>query len=162
LGTDTSSQFRFNIWLSVMDLLRYFWVQGIGMGPNAFIRIYNLYANEIAWRAVHAHNTFLDIIVHSGVGALVAFLAFLFGTFKRGILALSATRKVKIVDTSQTHIDSQNANQNAIRRIFIAAGLASLAVFVVFGMGEYIWFYPRVMLVFWVTVGMLKAGTTHV
>ncbi|MCL2204264.1 MAG: O-antigen ligase family protein [Defluviitaleaceae bacterium] len=140
LGTDTSSVFRFNIWLGVLDMLRDYWVQGIGMGPDAFLRIYDRYANEIAWRAVHAHNTFLDIFAHSGIGALLAFAAYLFGLFKGGILA-----RKKVPDTEH--------------KIFLAAGIASLSVFIVFGMGEYMWFYPRVMLVFWIIAGLLTATT---
>jgi O-antigen ligase len=138
LGTDTSSLYRFTIWRGVADILQDYWVRGIGMGPAAFAQTYRNYFHGEAWRALHAHNTFLDILVHSGIGAFVAFLAYLFGLFKRGISAHMASR-------------------NSEYKIFTAAGVASLVVFIAFGVGEYVWFYPRVMLVFWVTAGMLSA-----
>ena len=136
LGSDTSSQYRFNIWRGVIDMLRIYWVQGIGMGPEAFAQVYRHHFHGEAWRALHAHNTFLDIIMHSGIGALITFLAFLLNNLKRGI---------------STHMRIKNPEQ----RLYTAAAVASLVVFVAFGVGEYVWFYPRVMLVFWVCAGVL-------
>ncbi|MCL1863013.1 MAG: O-antigen ligase family protein [Defluviitaleaceae bacterium] len=136
LGQDTSSQYRFLIWGGVLRMLEDFWVQGIGMGPAAFIRIYRGYAHPLAERAMHSHNMFLDLITHSGIGALIAFLAYLFRLFKRGISSFV----------------SSDDNEH---RVYMAAGVAALAVFVVFGVGEYVWFYPRVMLVFWVIAGLV-------
>ncbi|MCL2357902.1 MAG: O-antigen ligase family protein [Defluviitaleaceae bacterium] len=136
LGQDSSSQYRFMIWGGVLRMLEDFWVQGIGMGPAAFIRIYRNYAHPLAERAMHSHNLFLDIISHSGIGAFLAFSAYIFGLFKRGISA------------RVSEADSEN-------KIYLSAGIAALAVFVVLGVGEYVWFYPRVMLVFWVIAGVL-------
>ncbi|MCL2223417.1 MAG: O-antigen ligase family protein [Defluviitaleaceae bacterium] len=141
LGQDTSSQYRFLIWEGVRRMLEDFWVQGIGMGPAAFVRIYRSYAHPLAERALHSHNTFFDILVHSGIGALLAFLAYLFRLFKRGI-----SDHVAIADREQ--------------KIYIAAGIAALTVFVVFGVGEYVWFHPRVMLVFWVVAGIVSVRRT--
>jgi O-antigen ligase len=140
LGQDTSSQYRFWIWEGVMRMLDDFWIRGVGMGPAAFIRIYQAYAHPAAERAMHSHNMFLDILAHSGIGAFLAFLAYLFRLFKRGIATFSAS-----ADREQ--------------KIYLAAGIASLTVFVVFGVGEYVWFEPRVMLVFWISAGILGGFT---
>lgn len=139
LGQDTSSQYRFWIWEGVLRMLEDFWVQGIGMGPVAFVRIYQGYAHPAAERALHSHNQFLDILSHSGIGALLAFIAYLFRLFKRGISAhiAAADREFKI---------------------YMASAVAALTVFVVFGVGEYVWFHPRVMLVFWVIAGICAAA----
>jgi hypothetical protein len=139
LGQDTSSQYRFLIWEGVRRMLEDFWVQGIGMGPAAFVRIYRGYAHPLAERALHSHNTFFDIITHSGIGAFLAFIAYLFRLFKRGI---------------SKHAASYDKEQ----KIYIAAGIAALTVFVVFGVGEYVWFHPRVMLVFWMVTGVVSAA----
>jgi O-antigen ligase len=138
LGQDTSSRYRFLIWGGVLRMLDDFWVSGIGMGPTAFIRIYQSYAHPLAERAMHSHNTFLDIISHSGIGALLAFLAYLFRLFKHGVLS---------------HFKSTDKEF----KIYISAGISALTVFIVFGVGEYLWFYPRVMLVFWVVTGLVGA-----
>ncbi|MCL2500593.1 MAG: O-antigen ligase family protein [Defluviitaleaceae bacterium] len=138
LGTDSSSLYRFNIWRGAWDMLRDYWIRGIGMGPAAFTQTYANYYHGEAWRALHAHNTFLDIFIHSGIGAIAAFLAYLFRLVKRGVSA---------------HMASADKEY----KVLIAAGIASLVVFVVFGIGEYVWFYPRVMLVFWMTAGLTAA-----
>ena len=138
LGQDTSSQYRFLIWQGTLRMIENFWVQGIGMGPEAFIRIYRGYAHPLAWNAMHAHNMFLNIMAHSGIGALVAFLAYLFGLFRHGIRA---------------HLHSVDREF----KIYMAAGIGALTAFVVFGMAEYVWFYPRVMLVFWLMAGIISA-----
>jgi len=142
LGQDTSSQYRFLIWGGVIRMIEDFWVQGIGMGPAAFVRIYRTYAHPLAERALHSHNTFLDILAHSGIGAFLAFLAYIFRLFRNGIAAHAR-------EISQT------------QKIFISACIAALTVFVVFGVGEYVWFYPRVMLVFWLTAGIATVGGRH-
>jgi len=136
LGTDTSSQYRFNIWRGVVNMLEIYWVQGIGMGPTAFAQTYARHYQGEAFRALHAHNTFLDIFIHSGIGALVSFVAYLFGLVRRGVAA---------------HMKSTDKEY----KVFLAAGVGALVVFIAFGVGEYVWFYPRVMLVFWVVAGLL-------
>ena len=138
LGQDTSSLYRIRIWEGTMRMLENFWVQGIGMGPQAFISIYRGYAHPSAWNAMHAHNMFLNILAHSGIGALLAFAAYLFRLFRYGI---------------SSHVASKNTEF----KIYIAAGIGSLTAFTVFGMGEYVWFYPRVMLVFWLISGLILA-----
>ncbi|MCL2457097.1 MAG: O-antigen ligase family protein [Defluviitaleaceae bacterium] len=138
LGQDTSSKYRFLIWEGVGRMLEDFWVSGIGMGPAAFIRIYRGYAHPLAERAMHSHNTFLDILSHSGIGAFLAFIAYLFRLYRRGISAFFSCAEKEF-------------------KIFIAAGISAVTVFIVFGVGEYVWFYPRVMLVFWVVAGLVSA-----
>jgi len=143
IGQDTSSQYRFQIWEGVFGMLEDFWVRGIGMGPVAFVRIYRSYAHPAALRTMHAHNQFLDIIAHSGIGALLAFLAYLFRLFKRGIA-------------------SHMASEDREYKIYMAAGIAALVVFIAFGVGEYVWFHPRVMLVFWMVAGLISAMSARV
>ena len=138
LGQDTSSLYRIRIWEGTLRMLENFWVQGIGMGPSAFISIYRGYAHPSAWNAMHAHNMFLNILAHSGIGALLAFTAYLFRLFKQGI-------------------SSHMACADREFKIYMAAGIGALTSFTVFGMGEYVWFYPRVMLVFWLMSGLIPA-----
>jgi len=138
IGQDTSSTYRFMIWQGTMRMIENFWVQGIGMGPEAFIRMYRGYAHPLAWNAMHAHNMFLNIMAHSGIGALVAFVAYLYRLFKHGI---------------RTHLHCTDKEF----KIYMAAGIGALSAFVVFGMAEYVWFYPRVMLVFWLLAGIIMA-----
>ena len=40
----------------------------------------------------------------------------------------------------------------------IIAGVSSLAGILVVGIGEYVWYYPRVMVIFWIITGLLLAS----
>lgn len=71
---DTSTSYRVFIWMGVLKMLRYHFIGGIGMGEEAFGKIYAHYAyNTIV--APHSHNTFLQITVESGVVSLAVFVA---------------------------------------------------------------------------------------
>ncbi|MDL2248410.1 O-antigen ligase family protein [Tyzzerella sp. OttesenSCG-928-J15] len=138
IGKDTSSKYRLYIWEGVLRMLKDFRIQGIGMGPTAFITIYRGYANTNAGPAMHSHNVFLSTMVEMGIGGFISFLAYLFSVFKAGI---------------HVHIKSKNKEF----KMYTAAAVASLTAFCIFGLVEYVWFYPRVMLVFWLVTGLVMA-----
>ena len=136
IGKDTSSKYRLFIWEGVLRMLKDFWITGIGMGPKAFTTIYRGYSNVNAGPAMHSHNVFLSVLAEIGIGGFVAFMAYLFRAFRSGIVAQikSTDREIKI---------------------YAAAGVASLTAFCVFSLVEYVWFYPRVMLIFWLVTGLV-------
>ena len=138
IGKDTSSKYRLFIWEGVLRMLKDFWITGIGMGPKAFTTIYRGYSNINAGPAMHSHNVFLSVIAEIGIGGFIAFMAYLFRVFRSGIVA-----QVKSTDREM--------------KIYLAAGVSSLTAFCVFALVEYVWFYPRVMLIFWLVTGLVLA-----
>lgn len=71
---DSSTSYRVYIWMGTLGLLKYFWIGGIGMGEQAFAKVYPFFSyNAIV--APHSHNTFLQLTVEAGVGALIVFIA---------------------------------------------------------------------------------------
>lgn len=71
---DSSTSYRVYIWMGTLGLLRYFWIGGIGMGEMAFAKVYPFFSYN-AIIAPHSHNTFLQLTVEAGIGALIVFLA---------------------------------------------------------------------------------------
>lgn len=70
---DSSTSYRVYIWLGTLGLLRHYWLGGIGMGEQAFAQVYPFFSyNAIV--APHSHNTFLQLTVEAGIGALIMFL----------------------------------------------------------------------------------------
>ena len=136
IGKDTSSKYRLLIWEGVFRMFEDFWITGIGMGPKAFTSIYRDYAHVNAKPAMHSHNVFLSVLAEIGIGGFISFMAYLFKTFRAGIVA-----QIKNVDPEM--------------KIYLAAGVASLTAFCVFSLVEYVWFYPRVMLIFWLVTGLV-------
>lgn len=87
---DSSTSYRVFIWLGTLEMMKDFWLGGIGMGEGAFRSVYPLYSYN-AIIAPHSHNTFLQLLTEGGIGALVIFLAFetvvlrrLYKSFKKG------------------------------------------------------------------------------
>lgn len=68
--TDSSTSYRFYIWMGTIAMLKDYWFSGIGPGTAAFNLVYPAYGfNTIA--APHAHNLFLQLMCDSGLAGLV-------------------------------------------------------------------------------------------
>jgi len=135
IGADSSSKYRLMIWEASARALGDYWVFGVGMGPAAFSKIYRIYSNQNAINAMHAHNLFLQIWIENGVFGFLAFIVFLFGALKKLLRGIFKSA----------------GGPDASYRV---AALCSIVGFATFGMVEYTWFYPRVMLSFWIAAGI--------
>ena len=62
--SDSSSLYRVSIYTAALDIIRHYWVTGIGIG--AFNQIYPLFSFEAA-NAYHAHNLFLQEFIELGI-----------------------------------------------------------------------------------------------
>ncbi|MDR2939291.1 MAG: O-antigen ligase family protein [Clostridiales bacterium] len=135
IGKDSSSSYRFLIWEGVLRMIQAYGLQGIGMGPSAFRKIYDIYSNDAAYNAWHSHNLILQMWVEMGIGGLISFLALMFTTI-RSIF-------VEYFRTKEKYFK------------YILAGLVfSIVAIVLFSFAEYVWYYPRVMLTFWLVLGV--------
>jgi len=135
IGRDTSSIFRVWIWEGSMEALRRFWILGVGMGPVAFALVYQIYAHELAMNAMHSHNLFLQIWIELGIFGIIAFIVLMFTTIKGAA------------------VTAINTKDNEIKYYAIGAASGLVAVLAM-GFVEYIWFYPRVNLTFWIVIGI--------
>lgn len=71
---DTSTSYRVYIWYGTIEMLKTYFIGGIGMGEGAFGVVYPVFGyNAIV--APHSHNLFLQLTVEAGIGALLVFLA---------------------------------------------------------------------------------------
>ena len=135
IGRDTSSIFRIWIWEGSMEVIRGFWLFGIGMGPLAFALVYRAVAHELAMTAMHSHNLFMQIWIELGIFGIIAFVVLMFTTIKGAAVTAVKAKDIEIK--------------------YYAIGAASGLVGVLaMGFVEYIWFYPRVMLTFWIAIGI--------
>ncbi|MCL2873811.1 MAG: O-antigen ligase family protein [Defluviitaleaceae bacterium] len=135
IGRDTSSIFRIWIWEGSMEVIRRFWLFGIGMGPVAFALVYRSVAHELAMTAMHSHNLFMQIWIELGIFGIIAFVVLMFTTIKGAAVTAINTKSIELK--------------------YYAIGAASgLIAVLAMGFVEYIWFYPRVMLTFWIVIGV--------
>lgn len=70
---DSSTSYRVYIWLGTLGMLKTYWLGGIGMGEAAFSQVYPFFSYN-AIIAPHSHNTFLQLTVEAGIGALAVFV----------------------------------------------------------------------------------------
>jgi len=132
---DSSSSYRVFIWLGTLEMLRDFWLTGVGMGEKAFNYIYPLYAYN-AIIAPHSHNLYLQLLVHSGITALIAFAVIMWMVIRYLVMTYR-----------------QNGKQGEWSFLSVALGCGIVA-FLLQGMFDYVFYNYRVMMLFWTVVGM--------
>ncbi len=132
--SDSSSSYRMYIWLGTINMLKDFWLYGIGLGSDAYNQVYPFYSysNIIA---PHAHNLYLQIICETGIAGLLIFVLFIFITLKKIYLGYISDKK-------------------GMYGIICASVIAGLLGFLLQGMFDYVWYNYRVFLIFWIFIGI--------
>lgn len=135
--SDSSTSYRVFIWFGVVNLLKDFWLYGIGIGEQAFARIYPFYAYSNIY-APHSHNIYLQLIVEMGISGLVV-MFFVMLLFWRRIIAAYAKGKTALT----------------VSGVGILAGTVA---FMCQGAFDYVWYNYRVVLIFWMLLGIGTAS----
>ncbi|SCY49168.1 O-antigen ligase family protein [Alkaliphilus peptidifermentans] len=137
---DTSNAYRISIWIGTIDLIRYNWLRGTGLGLPAFSYMYQYFVYGSAL-AVHSHNLILQIAAELGILGLGSFMLMLAALIKWSIL--SATKM------------KENKNK------FIVYGLlAAIAGHMLHGFVDYVWYDPRILFAFWMLLGATICSVT--
>ncbi|HHW30933.1 MAG TPA: hypothetical protein GXX20_04555 [Clostridiaceae bacterium] len=134
---ENSLNYRSLIIRHVKPMLMDYWVSGVGLGINAFSSVFKRYLSFGLTSAVHTHNLYLQIWLEAGILSIASFIWFLFRLFKN-----SVTRIFK-------HVGQSDAKNTLI------AGVSALFGILVMGLADHVWFYNRLMLMFWVVVGII-------
>ncbi|MBQ4110505.1 MAG: O-antigen ligase family protein [Clostridia bacterium] len=137
---DTSNAYRVYIWNGTIDMMKDFWLRGIGMGTKTFQKLYPLYSDYWSKLAPHSHMLFLQVLAETGIIGVVAFLWFWVDFIKKSVtiyIKNKVTPKMKNV---------------------IIAGIASLIGLIFISGVEYIWFYPRNLTAFFCVIGIMSAS----
>jgi len=137
--SDNSTSYRVYIWLGTLDMLKDYWLCGIGPGDAAFNIVYPAYSYH-SITAPHSHNLLLQMVCDAGIAALVIFLLLLFVYFRMMCAALSKETGWK-------------------SRLFQIAFTSGVCGFMVQAMTDYSFYNYRVMFLFWayLALGALSA-----
>lgn len=147
---DTSTATRFDIYKSMVPMLKDFWYSGIGLGSDVFVKLARNYYQYTKQTPVHSHNVLLQVWFETGILGFVAFMGTVLRTFKRGAKTVFGSAAGKAAGGAGL-VDRD------LRNILIC-GMGALGGVMVISLAEYVWFYPRVMLVFWVLLGILTSA----
>ncbi len=134
---DSSTAYRFSVWLSSLRMAGDYWLSGIGLGAGAFERVYQKYALNGAGFALHAHNFYIQLVVEMGILGIVLF----------AMLIISAYRKIISIK------EKKSVNHN----VALAMGGALLG-YLFQGVAENLWYNYRMVLLFFIYLGILNSG----
>lgn len=140
-SNDSSISSRGPIYQAALRLIRLRPVTGAGLGTAAVqtaIRESEVYEGTFAF--VHSHNTLLQVWLETGLVGVVAFAAGMFHAVKTGAKAVFRSKGTGTV------------------RMLIVGSVSGVVGAMVCGLADYLWSYPRVMLIFWFTVALLIAA----
>lgn len=135
---DSSNAYRIPLWKASIHMIRDFWLNGIGLGIDAFRAIYPQYMMQ-GIVAAHSHNVFLQLFVEAGIFGLVGFVVFVFNSLRMNFIAF-----VKGVDIK-------------IKRISISV-VASILGLLLHGLVDYVFFSNRIIMMFWVLISIGIVG----
>lgn len=139
--SDSSTSSRFPLYYAAGEFLTRRPILGAGLGSDAVrsaIGDLHLFHGEDHF--VHCHNMYLQVWCETGLLGLVTFLGSVLWTIKQGAKAVcKATCDPQV-------------------RMAIIGAAAALAGTMLCGMADYIWNYPRVMLIFWFVCAIALAG----
>lgn len=135
---DSSISYRIQIWKASAEMALDNIFFGIGPSGDSFAKIYPEYAAPGAEVAEHSHNLVLQILIESGIFALVAFVAI-------------------IVVFIHASIECRRSDHTRSFRYLYAAGFSILISLCFFGTTDYIWYDHRMLFLFWVTLGFCSS-----
>ncbi len=138
---DSSISSRSYTYNSALKLIRDFWTLGVGLGVDPAQKIVNVnsfYSN--GYKFIHSHNTFIQIWVEMGLLGILSFLGTAANWFKRSSSWIIDRRCPK---------DMKNV---------ILAGTAGIVGVLIFGLVDFVWFYPRIMVIFWAVIAVTVAA----
>ena len=131
---DSSTLYRVYIWKGTLDMLKDYWITGVGLGTDAFNCVYPLYSYT-AITAPHSHNLYLVIFSETGIVGMIAF----------ALIVLLFYKKLFV-------IIKHSANKNLK---YISTGLvAAMSGFLLQGMFDNVWYNYRIFLLFWIYIAL--------
>lgn len=132
---DSSNAYRITIWIAALRMIKDYWLSGVGLGLTAFSRVYREYMIAGA-SAIHAHNLYLEICLELGIVGLFALLWMVFRGFSEALTCVETNHRIS----------------------YIVAGIvAALAGHLFHGLFDYVWYSPRIVIAFWMYLGMMSA-----
>ena len=142
---DTSTAYRVSIWSASVNIIKDFWVSGIGIGSEAFKSIYPLYSQAGADFALHSHNLYLQIWVECGILGIVSLFAMIIRFIKETF--------------SFSVMTSKKESEIAKYVLAISAGLLG---FLFQGLTDYVWYNYKILMLFWIVLAFGVSGVNLV
>lgn len=136
---DSSNNFRINVWLAVIEMIRDRPFLGIGPGNSAFNSIYPLY-QQPKYTALSAYSIVLEVAVETGLIGLACFLWLIVIMLSQGFTQLQRLR--------------QQTNREGF---WLIAAIGILFGMLAHGTVDTVWYRPEVSTLWWLTVALVAS-----
>jgi putative inorganic carbon (HCO3(-)) transporter len=136
---DSSNNYRMNVWMSALEMVRDRPVIGIGPGNDVFNKIYPLYQRP-RYSALSAYSVPLEIAVETGLIGLTTFAWLLLTTLTQGWLQLRRLR------------DSGN-----VRGYWLIGAIAAIIGMMAHGLVDTVWYRPQINTLWWLMVAIVAS-----
>ncbi len=131
---DTSTSYRVYIWFGTIDMLKDYWLTGIGLGEGAFNIIYPHYSYS-AIVAPHSHNLYLQIIAENGIVGMIVFVTIIFMFYKNAISSLKGIKK-------------------GFLKTALLCLVSAMTGYLVQGLFDNVWYNYRIVMFFFMTLAI--------
>lgn len=136
---DSSNNFRINVWMSVIEMIKARPLLGIGPGNDAFNLVYPSFMRA-RFSALSAYSIFLEVLVETGIIGFTCFLWLLSVTFYLGYRQLRRLR------------DSGNRDG-----LWLIAAIATLFGLIGHGIFDTVLYRPQVNTLWWLMFAMIAS-----
>ncbi|MBD2483026.1 IctB family putative bicarbonate transporter [Planktothrix sp. FACHB-1365] len=136
---DSSNNFRINVWMSVIEMIKDRPILGIGPGNVAFNNIYPRYMQP-RYSALSAYSILLEITVETGIIGLSCFLWLLTVTFNQGWIQLKRLREL-----------------GNIQGFWLIAAISTLVGMLGHGLVDTVWYRPQVNTLWWLMIALIAS-----
>ena len=138
-GQDSSIGYRSKIFASSMPMLKDYWTTGVGLGPGVVSTIFQRYKTFGLTKVAHSHILYLQLWLEAGLAALLSFLLIIFRMVRN---AFEAMIKKKDPETGK----------------IMFAALAGAAGLLTMGLADHVFFFTRIMFLFWINISVILAS----
>lgn len=139
---DSSNNFRLNVWMAVIEMIKDRPVLGIGPGNDAFNKIYPRY-QEAGFTALSAYSIFLEIAVEAGLIGLGCFLWLLVVTLNQGWQQIQRLRILR-----------------SREGFWLMAAVATMFGMLSHGLVDTVWYRPQVSTLWWLMIATIASYYT--
>jgi len=135
---DTSNAYRTYIWEGTINMIKDFWVTGVGYGYWAFKNTFLEYGIKGS-KAWHSHNMYLEIMAEMGIFGMLTFAWVVFSIF---VTTIKFARKTK--DRYFSYVS-----------VGLLCGFLSIMVH---GIAEHILYMPKSVILFWMFAAFISSA----
>ena len=136
---DSSNNFRINVWMAVIEMVKDYPVLGIGPGNDAFNKVYPRY-QRAGFTALSAYSLVLEIAVETGFVGVACFLWLLLVTFNQGWVQIQRLRRL--------------ANREGF---WLMAAIATMAGMLCHAMVDTVWYRPQANTLWWLMIALVAS-----